>query len=168
MLHRLVQIMATRWGVVVVAALALGIVSALRVANTPLEVFPEFVTPQVTIQTEAAGLTAEQVEQLVTRPLESVVNGSPGLESMRSESLAGLSVVVVAFRENQDPSRIRQGIAERLSEIGGRLPHGVGAPTMSPLTSSTWTTSVSSPLASTPTSSPSPATPSPTSRRRSR
>ena len=68
--------------------------------HAPLDVFPEFVPPQVTIQTEAPGLAPEQVEQIVTRPIESAINGAPGIESMRSESVYGLSVILVSFDED--------------------------------------------------------------------
>lgn len=137
MLRRLIRTMAERWGVVLAITIVLASIAALRALSTPLEVFPEFVTPQVTIQTEAPGLAAEQVEQLVTRAVEAVVGGTPGLETTRSESLAGLSVVTVSFGEDESPARARQGVAERLAELSGRLPLGVAAPTMSPLTSST-------------------------------
>src|SRR5262249_44822513 len=97
-----------RWSIryrVAVAALSLvwlvaGVVFAL---NAPLDVFPEFVPPQVTIQTEAPGFAPEHVEQIITRPIEAAVNGAPGIESMRSESVYGLSVVLVTFKEDVDP-----------------------------------------------------------------
>src|SRR5258708_3069894 len=73
-----------------------------------LDVFPEFVQPQVDIQTEAPGLAAEQVEALVTRPVESAVNGAEGLESVRSESIQGLSVLTVVFGEGADIYHARQ------------------------------------------------------------
>ncbi len=114
--------------------LAAGIIYALR---APLDVFPEFVPPQVTIQTEAAGLAPEQVEQIVTRPIESAINGAPGIESMRSESVYGLSVVLVTFQDDVEPVSIRQGISERLATLTGKLPAGVAQPKLTPLTSST-------------------------------
>jgi CzcA family heavy metal efflux pump len=111
-----------------------GLFMALR---APLDVFPEFVPPQVTIQTESPGLAPEQVEQIVTRPIESAVNGAPGVATMRSESVYGLSVVLVTFKEDVDPVNIRQGISERLSTLTGTLPAGVAQPKLTPLTSST-------------------------------
>jgi len=87
--------------------------------RAPLDVFPEFVPPQVTIQTEAPGLAPEQVEQIITRPIESAVIGGPGISTMRSESVYGLSVVLVTFYENADANAARQGIAERLSTLNG-------------------------------------------------
>ena len=105
--------------------------------RAPLDVFPEFVPPQVTIQTEAPGLAPEQVEQIITRPIESAVIGGPGIATMRSESVYGLSVVLVTFDENADANAARQGIAERLSTLNGQFPAGFGPPRLTPLTSST-------------------------------
>src|SRR5215470_17366008 len=105
--------------------------------NAPLDVFPEFVPSTVDIQTEAPGFTAEQVEQLVTKPIENAVNGATGLATIRSESIPGLSVINIQFADNIDLYNARQGISERLSELGAVLPSSVGAPRLSPLTSST-------------------------------
>jgi CzcA family heavy metal efflux pump len=102
-----------------------------------LDVFPEFVPPQVVIQTEAPGLAPEQVEVLVTRPVEQAVGGIPATERVSSESIAGLSVVTLVFEDSADVYLTRQGVAERLTELSGRLPAGVEAPRMSPLVSST-------------------------------
>ncbi len=86
---------------------------------------------------EAPGFAPQQVEELVTRQVESTVNGSAGLATLRSESIPGLSVVTVTFADGIDLHVARQGIAERLSELGSSLPAGVGAPKLSPLVSST-------------------------------
>jgi CzcA family heavy metal efflux pump len=115
-------------------ALALGVWAT---QSAPLDVFPEFVPSTVDIQTEAPGFTAEQVEQLVTRPIENAVNGATGLATIRSESIPGLSVITIQFADKIDLYNARQGISERLSELGGALPTGVDAPRLSPLTSST-------------------------------
>jgi CzcA family heavy metal efflux pump len=115
-------------------ALALGLWS---MRNAPLDVFPEFVPSTVDIQTESPGFTAEQVEQLVTRPIENSVNGATGLATIRSESIPGLSVITIQFKDNIDLYNARQGISERLGELGSSLPLGVGSPKLSPLTSST-------------------------------
>jgi CzcA family heavy metal efflux pump len=106
-------------------------------SRAPLDVFPEFVPPQVTIQTEAPGMAPEQVEQIITRPIEAAIVGGPGIDTVRSESIYGLSVVLVTFEQNADPNATRQGIAERLSALNGRLPAGFGPPKLTPLTSST-------------------------------
>jgi CzcA family heavy metal efflux pump len=124
------------WLVLGAAAIlmALGIATVER---AKYDVFPEFVPAQATIQTEAPGLVAEQVEALVTRPLENAINGANGVESVRSESAQGLSVINIAFREGSDPYRARQVIAEAVGEAATKLPTIAAAPRLSPLTSST-------------------------------
>ena len=84
--------------------------------------FPEFVPSTVDIQTEAPGFTAQQVEQLVTKPIENAVNGATGLATIRSESIPGLSVITIQFADNINLYNARQGISERLSELGASLP----------------------------------------------
>ena len=105
--------------------------------HAKLDVFPEFVQPQATVQTEAPGLAPEQVEALVTRPVENALNGAGDLDSIRSESIQGLSVVTAVFKEGTDIHIARQMLAERLAQLGGELPAGVKSPKMEPLTSST-------------------------------
>jgi CzcA family heavy metal efflux pump len=136
-LRALIDLCVRRRGAVAaltLAALALGCWGA---RDAPLDVFPEFVPSQVDIQTEAPGFDPQQVEELVTRPVETAVNGSAGLATLRSESIPGLSVVTVTFADGIDVHVARQGIAERLSELGGALPSGVSTPKLSPLVSST-------------------------------
>ncbi|MES2293373.1 MAG: efflux RND transporter permease subunit [Pseudomonadota bacterium] len=106
-------------------------------SSAPLDVFPDFVPSTVDIQTEAPGFTAQQVEQLVTKPIENAVNGATGLATIRSQSIPGLSVINVQFADNVNLYNARQGISERLGELGSSLPLGVGTPKLSPLTSST-------------------------------
>lgn len=105
--------------------------------HSKLDVFPNFVPPQVTVQTEAPGLPAAQVETLVTRPVETALNGLSNLESLRSESIQGLSVITVMFKEGTEILPARQLAAEKLAELSGVLPAGVKAPKMSPLVSAT-------------------------------
>src|ERR1700760_3307683 len=97
---------------VIVLALALGLLGwgGYVASQASLDVFPEFVAPQVTIQAEAPGLSAEQVEVLVTRPIESAVNGASDLESVRSESIQGLSVVTVVFKDSANIYFARQSL----------------------------------------------------------
>ena len=124
-------------GVVVALAcvlLAYGVHVARR---TRLDVFPDFAPPQVVVQTESPGLSPEQVESLVTRPVEEALNGTGGLDSLRSESIQGLSVITVVFKDGTDVLVARQMLAERLVETAARLPAGVKTPKMTPLTSAT-------------------------------
>jgi CzcA family heavy metal efflux pump len=99
--------------------------------------FPGHHPDRSTIQTEAPGFAPQQVEELVTKPIENAVNGAAGLASLRSESIPGLSVVNITFTGDVDVHIARQGISERLSELGSTLPAGVGTPKLSPLVSST-------------------------------
>src|SRR5215467_12231567 len=107
-----------------VAALVLLIYGAVALERAKLDVFPDFVPAQVEVQTDAPGLTAEQVEQLVTRPVENAINGSAGVASLRSESIAGLSIITVNFAEGSEPFRARQVVSEALNEVDP-LPAGV-------------------------------------------
>ena len=137
MMRALVALCVRHYGSVTaltVLALVLGSWTAL---HAPLDVFPEFVPTQVEIQTEAPGFAPQQVEELVTKPIENAVNGAAGLDTLRSESIPGLSVVTITFAGGVDVHVARQGIAERLSELGSSLPAGVGPPKPSPLVSST-------------------------------
>jgi CzcA family heavy metal efflux pump len=120
--------------VLVVLFLAYGTWTAAR---TELDVLPDFSPPQAVVQTEAPGLAPEQVEQLVTRPIETAIGGAAGLVSLRSESIQGLSVVTVVFSEDVDVFRARQLLAESLADAALRLPGGVGPPRVAPLTSAT-------------------------------
>ena len=137
MLKRLVDISLRSRGVVITLAVALIGYGIYIAKNAKLDVFPDFVQPQVTVQTEAPGLAPEQVEALVTRPVESALNGAGDLDSIRSESIQGLSVVTAVFKEGTAIYTARQMIAERLTQVGGELPAGVQTPVMEPLTSST-------------------------------
>src|ERR1700735_1715793 len=120
--------------VLTVLALVLGCWGAI---DAPLDGFPDFVPSEVDIQTEAPGFSTQQVEELVTKQVENAVNGAAGLASMRSESIPGLSNVTITFNDGIDLHIARQGISERLSELGSSLPTGVGVPKLSPLVSST-------------------------------
>jgi len=133
----LVSLCVRRHGAVTVIAIILTALAIWYARETSLDVFPEFVPTQVSIQTEAPGLTPDQIESLVTRPIESSVNGAPSLATMRSESIPGLSVVSLDFLEGTEPNRAHQDIAERLSRVATSLPEGVGPPKLSPLVSST-------------------------------
>jgi CzcA family heavy metal efflux pump len=122
--------------VIALACIVLGY-GVYVVQRSKYDVFPEFAPPQVSIQTEAPGLSPEQVEVLVTQQIESAINGTPGVATLRSASIEGLSVITVTFGPGSDIYRDRQLVAERLAEEASQLPVGVQPPSMSPLTSST-------------------------------
>ena len=123
--------------VVVVGAALVVAIGTYQTMRSSLDVFPDFVPPQVTIQTEVPGLAPEQVEKLVTYPIEAAVSGIAGLDTVRSESIQGLSVVTVAFDESSAILVDRQLLAERMTEVAGRLPKEAKPPSLSPLVSST-------------------------------
>src|SRR5262245_46413976 len=137
MLQALVKFSLRRRGIVVALAYLVLIYGTFVAFEAKLDVFPDFVPPQVTVQTEAPGLTPAQVETLVTRPVETAINGLGNLESLRSESIQGLSVITVVFKEGTDILPARQLLAEKLSTLGSALPAGTKAPKMTPLVSST-------------------------------
>src|SRR6202140_4232194 len=123
--------------VVCVLAGMLAVYGVLVLTRAKYDVFPEFVPPQVLAQTEAPGLVAEQVELLVTLPIEQAISGASGVQAVRSQTISGLSVVTVVFQENIDPYRARQIVAEALGQVTSRLPPGVKVPKLEPLASST-------------------------------
>jgi CzcA family heavy metal efflux pump len=126
-------------GVVLALAVALLGYGLYTLSHARYDVFPDFAPPQAVVQTEAPGLSPEQVESLVTQPVENALNGVEGLQSLRSSSIQGLSVVTVVFKPDADLYRGRQSVVERLSTLAGTLPQGAGTPVLMPLTSATST-----------------------------
>jgi CzcA family heavy metal efflux pump len=137
MIKHLVEFSIRYRGVVIALACVAVIYGVYTAAHAKLDVFPEFAPPQVVIQTEAVGLASEQVEQLVTRPIELALNGVANLESIRSQSIQGLSEITTVFQDGTDIYRARQMVSERLATAVSELPQGVGTPRMAPLTSAT-------------------------------
>jgi CzcA family heavy metal efflux pump len=112
-----------RMRVLVLAAAVVLLIWGVRVAERAShDVFPEFALPTVEIQTEAPGLSTEEVESLVSMPLENALNGTPRLKTIRSKSVLGLSSVVLLFEEGTDLLRARQLVAERLGAAARQLP----------------------------------------------
>lgn len=139
MLGALVRFSVRHRGIVIGLGLALVVYGLRVLSGAKLDVFPEFAPPQVSIQTEAPGFSAEQVEILVTKPIEDAINGVNGIAAVRSQSIQGLSVITAVLAEGTDIYRARQSLAERLGEAQGRLPRSVPPPVISPLTSSSST-----------------------------
>jgi len=125
-----------RWLVAFVAIALMGLGLAL-IPNTKVDVFPEFAPPRVEIQTIALGNSSNEVEELITVPIENQLNGIEGLETMRSKSVAQLSSIQLIFKQGTDELRARQLVAERISQITATLPTWASPPFMMPALSST-------------------------------
>ncbi|UMY33427.1 efflux RND transporter permease subunit [Burkholderia contaminans] len=117
-----------------VLAVGYGLFSLTR---AKLDVFPEFAPPMSIVQTEAPGLTSEQVETLVTLPVENALGGMVGLQSMRSKSMQGLSAVTLVFDARANVMQVRQLVSERVNALAATLPVGVQPPRLLPLTTTT-------------------------------
>ena len=119
---------------VLIVSVVLMAYGAFTLSRTPVDVFPDLNKPTVTLMTEAGGMASEEVEQLITFPLETTMNGLPGVESVRSISSAGLSFIYVTFDWRTDIFRARQMVSERLSSMEEGLPAGL-IPRMGPISS---------------------------------
>ena len=139
MLSTLIRFSIRYAGTVAVLAVLFLIYGSFRYLNAGLDIFPEFSPKRVIIQTEAPGLSAEQVEMLVTQPIETTVRPLINLENLRSESIQGLSIVTATFSETSDIYLNRQLVSERLASLGQKLPSGIGTPVAVPLSSSSAT-----------------------------
>ena len=139
MLSALVRFSLERRGLVIALAVLLLLYGSLGLWQAGLDIFPEFSAPRVVIQTEAPGLTAEQTEIRVTRPIERQLAGLMELDSLRSESIQGLSVVTAVFAPGHSIHTHRLMTAERLAALAGELPEGTGPPVIVPLSSSSAT-----------------------------
>ncbi len=134
MMSSLVRFSIRFSGVIIGLASLMVIYGIYSLTRSNLDVFPEFAPTQLVIQTESPGLSAELVETLVTQPIENSISGTVGIDVMRSQSIPGLSVVTVIFKEGTDVYRNRQVVAERLATLANRMPRGI-VPNITPLTS---------------------------------
>lgn len=125
---------AQRW-LIVICSILVTVWGIFSLTQMPLDVFPEFAPPQVDIHIEATGLAPEEVETQVTVPIESAVNGLPGVTTVRSSSKVGLSMVQVVFDQDVDIFKARQAVTERLQQVTNQLPPGVHPPEIAPLAS---------------------------------
>ena len=132
-LDRLIRSSLRHRGLVLGAAVALLVFGGLWAARMPVDIFPDLSAPTVTVITEAPGLAPEEVEVLVTLPIESAVNGASGIRRLRSVSGDGISVVWVEFDWGEDVYRARQIVSERLQRV--ELPDLAGRPELGPVSS---------------------------------
>src|SRR5260370_10302541 len=136
MLRSIVRFSLRRHAVVIALACALLGYGIYTLSIARYDVFPQFAPAQVVIQTEAPGLSPQQVEQLVTTPIESAIVGVTGIQTVLSDSIQGLSVITVIFDATASIYLDRQLVAERLTVLGNQLPTGV-TPIITTLASST-------------------------------
>lgn len=135
MLNKLVEASLRYKFLVIIIFSVVAFLGWRAVTTVPIDAFPDVTPVQVNIYTEAPGLAAEDVEQLLTFPVESGMAGLPGVQEIRSVSLFGLSYVAVYFKDDMDIYFTRRLVMERLQEVGDRIPEGYGTPEMGPNTS---------------------------------
>ncbi|WP_419613988.1 efflux RND transporter permease subunit, partial [Thiolapillus sp.] len=135
MLNRIIDWSVSNRLLVVLGLIAVLGAAGMLIPKLNLDAFPDVTNVQVQINTEAEGLAAEEVEQLITYPIEAVMYALPDVEEVRSISKTGLSVITVVFKESTDIYFARQLVFERLQDAREQIPEGVGTPEMGPNTS---------------------------------
>src|ERR1017187_1830342 len=130
MIHRIVQLALRQRFLVLILTAMMVVIGAYSLSRMPVDAYPDLSPPMVEIITQWAGHASEEVERLVTLPIEVEMNGTPKLEIQRSISLYGLSDVILTFEEDTDDYFARQVVFERLSDVS--LPSGV-TPSLAPL-----------------------------------
>ena len=135
MLYQIIHFALNNRLLVVVASVLLIVFGSIVATRMEVDVFPDLTAPTVVILTEAHGMAPEEVEKLVTFPLETAVNGATNVRRVRSSSSAGISIVWIEFEWNTDIYKARQIVNEKITTISESLPQGVGNPTMAPQSS---------------------------------
>ncbi len=135
MLNKLIKFSLQNRLMVIISSVLLLIFGTYTARNMEVDVFPDLTAPTVVVLTEAHGMAPEEVEKLVTFPIETAVNGATNVRRVRSSSSAGISIVWIEFEWNTDIFKARQIVNEKISAVSEKLPIGVGTPTMGPQTS---------------------------------
>lgn len=137
MLNAIIRFSLRFRGVIYALAVVVAGYGLFSLTHAKLDVFPEFAPPMSLVQAEAPGFTSEQVEALVTQPIENALGGMVGLQSMRSRSMQGLSAITLVFDDRTNVMQARQLVTERINGLSASLPAGVRPPRLLPLTTTT-------------------------------
>ncbi|HNS12706.1 MAG TPA: efflux RND transporter permease subunit [Bacteroidia bacterium] len=135
MLNKIIKFSLSNRLLIIVGSVLLIVFGSYVATRMDVDVFPDLTAPTVVVLTEAHGMAPEEVEKLVTFPIETSVNGATNVRRVRSSSSAGISIVWVEFEWNTDIFRARQIVSEKMSSVSEKLPQGVGNPTMAPQSS---------------------------------
>lgn len=135
MLNKIIRFSLDNRVVVLIITAMLLIWGCFTLLRTEVDIFPDLNAPTVVVMTEAPGMAPEEVERLVTYPIETAVNGATNVRRVRSSSATGFSVVAIEFDWDADPYIARQIVNEKLTAVEGQLPPGVGTPTLGPQSS---------------------------------
>ncbi|VAW78011.1 Cobalt-zinc-cadmium resistance protein CzcA; Cation efflux system protein CusA [hydrothermal vent metagenome] len=134
MLDKIIEFSINNRLIIVLGLLATLFGAAMMIPNLKLDAFPDVTNVQVTINTEARGLASEEVEQLITYPIEAVMYSLPAIEEVRSISKTGLSVITVVFKEGTNINFARGLVFQKLAEAREKIPQGIGVPSIGPNT----------------------------------
>ena len=135
MLNKIIKFSLNNRLLIIVASVLLIVFGSYVASKMEVDVFPDLTAPTVVVLTEAHGMAPEEVEKLVTFPIETSVNGATNVRRVRSSSSAGISIVWVEFEWNTDIFKARQIVNEKVTSVSDKFPSGVGNPTMAPQSS---------------------------------